>query len=200
MSCGAIPEWVSMSCGAIWCCWPTTWCGATTWCGVIPRRAASTWCGATTSSGATLHRRVNWWPSRSMERSKDMKTATFCLVFLAALPCAAGNKKISADLSVTNGDPNAQTTVMVQFDSDMSDQDSADVAKKGGKLKVKLGSVAAFSVPVSSILDVAALPNVAYVSPDRAVHGQLNYTTAAVNAGIAWKYGGTGDGTAEGRV
>src|ERR1039458_3719732 len=149
MSCGATREWVSMSCGAIRHFCPTTWCGATTWCGVIPRPAASTWCGATTSSGATLHRRVNSQPSPSTERSKYMKTATFCLVLLAALPCAAGNKKISADLGVTNGDPNAQTTVMVQFGSDMSDQDSADVAKKGGKLKVKLGPVAAFSVPRS---------------------------------------------------
>src|ERR1017187_7777748 len=125
-----------------------------------------------------------------------MKTLTFCLVLLAALPCAAGNKKISRDLNVTSGDPNAQTTVMVQFGSDMSDQDSADVAKKGGSLKVKLGSVAAFSLPVSSILDVATLPNVTYVSPDRPVHGQLNYTTAAVNAGIAWKYGWSGAGIA----
>ena len=91
-----------------------------------------------------------------------MKTATFWLVLLAALPCAAGNKKTSDDLNVTNGDPNAQAVVVVQFASDMSDQDSADVAKKGGKLKVKLGSVAAFSLPVSSILDVAALPNVVY--------------------------------------
>src|ERR1019366_3494114 len=123
-----------------------------------------------------------------------MKTLTLWLVLLAALPCAAGNKKTADDLNVTGGDPNAKAVVIVQFASDTSDQDTQDVAKKGGVLKVKLGSVAAFSLPVSSILDVAALPNVVYVSPDRPVHGQLNYTTAAVNAGIAWKYGWSGAG------
>src|SRR5450759_307648 len=123
-----------------------------------------------------------------------MKTATFWLALLAALPCAAGDKKISDDLNLTNGDPNSQAVVIVQFASDQSDQDTRDVQAKGGKLKVKLGSVAAFSLPVHAIQGVAALPNVVYVSPDRPVHGQLNYTTAAVNAGIAWKYGWSGEG------
>ena len=84
-----------------------------------------------------------------------MKTLTLWLVLLAALPCAAGNKKTADDLNVTGGDPNAKAVVIVQFASDTSDQDTQDVAKKGGVLKVKLGSVAAFSLPVSSILDVA---------------------------------------------
>src|ERR1035437_2096694 len=104
-----------------------------------------------------------------------MKTATFWLVLLAALPCAAGDNKISDDLqAIQHGAQNGQVAVIVQFDSDLSDQDTQDVEAKGGKLKIKLGSVAAFSVPVSSIQGVAALPNVVYASPDRPVHGQLN--------------------------
>jgi hypothetical protein len=35
-----------------------------------------------------------------MEKSNHMKTLTLCLVLLAALPCAAGNRKTSDDLNV----------------------------------------------------------------------------------------------------
>ena len=51
-----------------------------------------------------------------------MKTASFWLVLLAALPCSAGDKKISDDLNVDllNGGQNGQAVVIVQFSSDLS--------------------------------------------------------------------------------
>jgi serine protease AprX len=121
-----------------------------------------------------------------------MKAVSFWLALLAALPCAARDEKIADDLNVNQ--QNGEVAVIVQFASDASDQDTRDVEAKGGKLKVKLGSIEAFSLPVSSIQGVAALPNVVYVSPDRRVHKQLNYTAAAVNAGLAWQYGWSGKG------
>ena len=121
-----------------------------------------------------------------------MRFTSFWLALLVALPCAAGNKKIADDLNLKQ--PNGEASVIIQFAGDATSQDMRSVEAKGGKLKVKLGSVGVFSLPASSIESVAALPNVVYVSPDRQVNRQLNYTTAAVNAGIAQKYGWSGKG------
>lgn len=121
-----------------------------------------------------------------------MKTS-FAWLLLAALPCAAASKKIAGDLNVNQS---GETTVIVQFAAPVSSEDVLSVEKKGGKLWSKVAEVAAFSLPAASIQGVAELPNVVYLSPDRKVSRQLNYTTAAVNAGIAWKYGWTGNGVA----
>jgi serine protease AprX len=51
-----------------------------------------------------------------------------------------------------------------------------------------------YTVPASSLENLASDPNVTYISPDRVLAGQLDYSTAAVNANSAWKFGLTGSG------
>ena len=49
-----------------------------------------------------------------------------------------------------------------------------------------------FTVHGKEAQDVATLPDVTYISPDRPVQGKLDYVTAAVNASLAWQYGWSG--------
>src|SRR6266540_204643 len=102
-----------------------------------------------------------------------MKIATAFLALLAALRCAAGNDKIAGDLQYKN--KTGDVAVIVQFAGDAPEPDVDGVQKKGGKLKARLGSVAAYLLPADQVEAVAAMPDVTYISPDRAVHGQLNY-------------------------
>ena len=116
---------------------------------------------------------------------------SFTLLATAPWLAAQGNK-VALDLPAND----VAIDVIVQFTSPLSDQQDRDVQSKGGALKAKLGrsNAAIYSVKGSSVRDIAALPEVAYVSPDRALRGQLDYTTTAVNANIAWKYGWSGKG------
>jgi subtilisin family serine protease len=50
------------------------------------------------------------------------------------------------------------------------------------------------TVPASSLESLASNPNVTYISPDRTVAGQLDYSAAAVNANAAWRANLTGAG------
>ena len=79
---------------------------------------------------------------------------------------------------------------------------------RGGTLKQELGQFkgAAYKVPASALADLAADPEVVYISPDRPLHSAgnnkstavLDYHTAAINAPAAWALGldGTGIGVA----
>ena len=53
-------------------------------------------------------------------------------------------------------------------------------------------------LPASALDAVAALPNVVHISPDRPLKSTLDYSTAAVNANVAFTSGivGTGVGVA----
>jgi hypothetical protein len=51
-----------------------------------------------------------------------------------------------------------------------------------------------YTVPASSLTSMANDPNVTYISPDRPLTGQLDYSAAAVNASTAWHANLTGSG------
>jgi serine protease AprX len=51
-----------------------------------------------------------------------------------------------------------------------------------------------YTVPASSLTTMANDPNVTYISPDRPLTGQLDYSAAAVNASAAWHANMTGSG------
>lgn len=90
--------------------------------------------------------------------------------------------------------------VIVQFRQQPSMSQHGRVLRNGGLLRRELNSIrgAAYSLPASSLADLADDPEVVYISPDRPLAGSLDLTAAAVNAAAAWQAGyiGTGIGVA----
>ena len=66
----------------------------------------------------------------------------------------------------------------------------------GGKLKHEFGVIKArhYSVPARALAQLAANPDVAYVTPDRPLQGLLDQADAAIGASAAATYGLTGAG------
>src|SRR5882724_5029509 len=102
------------------------------------------------------------------------------------LPCAlissliyAGHPKVSHDLD--DIDQNSTAHVIVQFVHQPSADQHSKVTSRGGTLKRDLSFVNAgsYSIPANMLDDLASDPDVAFVSPDRPLHGTLDNTTAA---------------------
>ena len=70
------------------------------------------------------------------------------------------------------------------------------VLRLGGKLKHEFGAIKArhYSVPARALAQLAANPDVAYVTPDRPLQGLLDQADAAIGASAAATYGLTGAG------
>lgn len=121
---------------------------------------------------------------------------------------SVSSPKISPDLQ--NVDPNSNVRVIVQYA-----QSAALPTQSGGQSGGLLGGVlnlvgglvsgtlnlvfsvlhaVVYTVPVSQLQTLANDPNVTYISPDRTVTGQLDYSAAAINAGAAWQSKLTGSG------
>ena len=117
-----------------------------------------------------------------------------CAVILSASLAFAGSPKMSKDLEGNNASD--QVDVIVQFKQAPTARHHQKVLSRGGTLKHELGLVksGAYTMPASALTDLAADPDVAYISPDRPVQGMLDLTTAAVNASAAWSAGYTGTG------
>jgi serine protease AprX len=111
--------------------------------------------------------------------------------------------KISPDLQRV--DPNSTVRVIVQYAQSPTASTSGGLLGgvlnlAGGLLKGVVNTL--FSVinavvytgPASDLQTLANDPNVVYISPDRAVAGQLDYSAAAVNASAAWRLNMTGQG------
>ena len=110
----------------------------------------------------------------------------------------AGSGKLAPDLN--NASPDRQVDVIVQYRVAPTAAHHNRVAARGGALHRKLDFIhgAHYRVPASAVRQLAADPDVAYVTPDRPVKGMLNVTSQAVNSGIANQsgYDGTGIGVA----
>lgn len=139
-----------------------------------------------------------------------MKTRPIGLVlFLSfAVTVFGASTKISPDLQ--NVDPNSNVRVIVQYSRSTS-VSSQGSSGGGGLLGSLLGGVLGLvggvlggvldivngvvaTVPGSSLETLANNPNVTYISPDRLLAGQLDYSAAAVNASAAWQANLTGAG------
>jgi serine protease AprX len=135
---------------------------------------------------------------------KCIVTTLLSLLLGAAL--FGASPKISPDLQGL--DPNSNVRVIVQYASSSS---MPSAQGSGGLLGGLLGLVGGLvtgvvdvvfsvlnavvcTVPASSLTALASNPNVTYISPDRAVAGQLDYSAAAVNASAAWQAKLTGNG------
>jgi serine protease AprX len=123
-----------------------------------------------------------------------MTNKLFWLVCAVALPLAAAPAaKISPDLKTR---ATGQVDVIVQYATVPSERQHQKIAAHGGKLKTRFGQfkAAAYTLQSDTVEDIAALPEVKYVSRDRQLRGQLDYSATAVNADLAWASGWTGNG------
>ncbi|HZU21561.1 MAG TPA: S8 family serine peptidase, partial [Terriglobales bacterium] len=121
-----------------------------------------------------------------------------------SLPAVAQQSKLAPELQ--GRDAADSVDVIVQFNQSPTDRHFAKVTSKGAEVTAKLASVngGAFAhLPASSLAELAADPDVAYVSLDRPVHNtgtsSIDYTPETVNAPWAWQtlqLTGTGIGVA----
>src|SRR4029077_11617108 len=101
------------------------------------------------------------------------------------------------DLAAFKGGHHGATVdVIIQFVQVPTDAHHKKVQNKGGVLKTKLDFIkgAHYSVPAEALDALADDPDVAYISPDRAVKGTLDHVVSAVNGDLAYASGWNGTG------
>jgi serine protease AprX len=106
--------------------------------------------------------------------------AAGALLLEVSFAFAGQTGKISSDLQGKNNSD--QVDVIVQYKQAPSALQLQQVLSLGGQLKLILGLVKAvtYRIPVSSIAQLAADPNVIYISPDRALSSTNNGNPTAV--------------------
>jgi serine protease AprX len=144
-----------------------------------------------------------------MRRSKTrsaMWGLTMCALLLTASFAFAGRTKIAPDLQ--SAKPGSQVNVIVQFAKPVGPAMHEKVFRRGGKLRRELRLIrsGAYRLSASELADLAADPDVTYISPDRPVRSlgtgsiipAIDYHNETINAPWAWAQGldGTGIGIA----
>src|SRR5229473_1286672 len=123
---------------------------------------------------------------------------TLITLLAAGLSFADGKKhKLSKDLDALKSGHNGTTVdVIIQFNQTPTAAHHQKVQNKGGALKTKLDFIkgAHYSVPVEALDALADDPDVAYISPDRAVRRSLDHVVSAVNGDLAYASGWNGTG------
>jgi len=131
---------------------------------------------------------------------------TVCTLILGASVAFAGSRKISPDLEGIN--VSGQVDVIVQFSQAPSEDYHQKVFRRGGTLKRSFERFkgGAYTMPASALEDLAADPDVVYISPDRPLRGASSSTTAsaittvndyhpaAIDAPGVWSEGWNGSG------
>src|SRR6266849_10586585 len=114
-----------------------------------------------------------------------------CVVSILAQP---QNRKLALDLR--DIEPESTLDVIVQYKSPSEpisvEQRHRRIESYGGRLKADLSGAiqgSAYQLPAKALERLAEHPDVLYISPDRALHATLDYSTVAVNAGAAWQNG-----------
>jgi|HubBroStandDraft_6_1064221.scaffolds.fasta_scaffold472758_3 hypothetical protein len=100
---------------------------------------------------------------------------------LAAMLAFAGDPKLAPDLE--KAAPASVVDVIVQFKEVPTQRHHDKVTNLGGRLKTDLsGGIrgAHYSIPAGMLSELAQDVDVAYISPDRELHGQLDSTTPQV--------------------
>ena len=112
---------------------------------------------------------------------------SFGWMLLAAGLVAAQPPRIATDLKAS--DATANVDVIVRFKVAPTEVHHQRIIQRGGALKREMGFIksGAYSLPASRLAELAADPDVEYISPDRPVYSTLNYAVPAVEANIAQK-------------
>jgi serine protease AprX len=129
-----------------------------------------------------------------MEELRQMHLKTPLLVLFSACLSFAASNKISPDLRKL---PSAPADVLIQFATTPAARHHERIATKGGRLKhnfAELMNAAAYTVSSATLEELAADPDVLYISPDRKVKATLDYANPATGAGRAFQYGYSGAG------
>jgi serine protease AprX len=130
------------------------------------------------------------------------KTALWIMLWGSLLACNlyGDRHKLSNDLNDKLGQASASVDVIVQYQNDPSDADIAKFTAKGAKLKdhLKRFRTATYTAVAGTLDSLSDDPNVVYISADRQVNAQFDYSEQAINAPYAWQLGldGTGVGIA----
>jgi len=130
------------------------------------------------------------------------KTALWIMLWgsLLAGTLYADRHKFSKDLADKLGQADADVDVIVQYQQDPSDSDLAKLPAKKARVKEHWKRIRAVSVtaPASALDGLSDDANVVYVTPDREVRAQFDYSEQTINAPYAWQTGldGTGVGVA----
>ncbi len=123
-----------------------------------------------------------------------MNIRNWSLLLIGVLPLgAASNSKIAPDLSSKVA---AEADVIIQFNGAAPETMDTAIKAKQGKLTAQYTGMKAarYTVPASSLAAIAAMPEVAYISPNRPLSGHVDLATKAVNADLPWRLGFTGKG------
>jgi serine protease AprX len=122
------------------------------------------------------------------------RAARYAFLFLPLI-CFGAPSKVSPDLA--DADPHSVVNVIVQFVMPPSNEDDQIIHQLGGvpqEVDLSLIRAQLYSLPAKAIAAVANNPNVAYISPDRAVNPTLDYANATIGAQTAFSYGWKGAG------
>ena len=118
----------------------------------------------------------------------------FAVFVLTAGLAFGGSPKIATDL--VNRDSGATVDVIVQFKQTPTETHYAKVRGKGGLERQRLSLVkgGSFSISAGKLEELAADPDVAFISPDRPIQAALDYATPSVGGDLAFQYGWDGNG------
>ena len=119
---------------------------------------------------------------------------TSLCAFLSAVSLM-GQSKLAQDLTAVPGGK-SDVDVIIQFSPGKGDKGKSDAAGQGGALKRHFGitNSALYRMPVKALAALSKNPNVAYIAPDRALNGSMQYAEPTVRADIANSYGWNGMG------
>ena len=113
------------------------------------------------------------------------------IALLAASAMSYGaHPKIARDLEQV--DPQSTVDVIVQYRQIPGEAQHQRIRAMGGRHKMTLDSVkgGVHSVRAGTLAEIAADPDVVYISPDRAINASsFEYAPPAVNADLAWAAG-----------
>ena len=118
---------------------------------------------------------------------------TMGIIGMAAVVLAGPMKK-SKDL--VGRSPKESIPVIVQYRQGPSQADVQHLTAKGGRIRNLHPKVRSISVTLSAAAldELAADPAVTYISPDRPIHGAMDYTVPTTGADLASGYGYEGSG------
>jgi serine protease AprX len=126
-------------------------------------------------------------------RSRGGSFAWVLLLATLTVSVARSSSKVAPDVERAAG---STTNVIIQFRHAPSGADHQKIQARGGTLRHEwqASHAAAYAVPTEVVSSLAADPAVAYISPDRAVQGSLDYSEETINATIALQAGINGKG------
>ena len=133
----------------------------------------------------------------TMTRGQMIRLSVRSVLLSAILLCTAtavwgGDEKLAADLR--GSQPQGNVDVIVRYRGTPTEANHQRVLKAGGALRHRLDFIrsAHYSISPTLLKNLSDDAEVAYIAPDRPVHGTLNITSGTVYSSAANAAGWTG--------